>query len=183
MKRESLPENDTLVLRGTLTEKEFVKYGYYHFKKLHMILFYFLLFFTFLVFAVPTTKAVEADLYIYFYLLYAIISLVVSLPALLLGKFAVKVKASSEYKSDQLIKNEMTYTFNANEIQQKFDRSIGYYDWNQIQAAYESKDMFRLYVSRAKAIILPKRFFSSEVEIQLLKSLIKENLSKEKVKF
>ena len=177
MEKESLLENDALILRGTLTEKEFKKYSYYHFKKLHMIIFYFLLVFLFLVFTIPTTKLVEADLYIYFYLFYAIISIVISFLVLQLGKFVVKVRASSEYKSDQLIKNEMTYTFNENEIQQKFDRTIGYYDWNQIQAAYENKDMFRLYVSRAKAIILPKRFFASEAEIQQLKSLIEQNLS------
>ncbi|MDG5471448.1 YcxB family protein [Jeotgalibacillus sp. ET6] len=185
-KNTELLDEDKFTVSGTVKKEEFNKYGLYHLKKFHRILFYFLLIFTFLIFAIPTINTIDADLYIYMYIFlfipYAIISLIVSLPALFLGKFSSKIKTSREYDSDQLIQKEITYTFSSKEIQQKFDRSVGYFEWNQIQNVYENKDMFRLYVSKAKAIILPKRFFNSDAEIDLLKKLIRDNVDNKKVK-
>jgi YcxB-like protein len=171
-----------LTVNGIVTKEEFNKFGLYHFKRFHIITFYFLLVVVFLVFAIPTSTMVELDVYIYFIGLYGVISLVSSLLVLLIGKTAVKVRSSKEYKSDTLIQNNITYTFSEYEIQQTFGRSAGYFEWSNVRSVYEDKDMFRLYVSKSKAMILPKRFFDSDSEIDHFKKLLRDQVDERKVK-
>ncbi|USK91834.1 YcxB family protein [Rossellomorea marisflavi] len=172
-----------LTVNGTVTKEEFTTFGLYHFKKFHTITFYFLLVVVFLIFAIPTSTMVELDVYIYFIGLYGVISLVSSLLVLLIGRTAVKVRTSKEYKSDPLIQNKITYTFSENEIKQTFGRSAGYFEWSNLRSVHENKDMFRLYVSKSKAIILPKRFFDSSSEIDQFKKLLRDQVDERKVKF
>ncbi|MGD7044819.1 YcxB family protein [Jeotgalibacillus proteolyticus] len=177
-----LLDENKLTVSGTVTKEEFNKYGKYHFELAYRIIFYSLFIFIFFIFAIPTINMADADFYIFLFIPYAIFSLLVSFLVVLIGKFTSKIRTSREYNSDQLIQKEITYTFTPKEIQQKFDRSVGYFEWNQIQNVHENKDMFRLYVSKAKAIILPKRFFNSNAEIELLKKLVRDKLDNNKVK-
>ncbi|WP_083270565.1 YcxB family protein [Bacillus marinisedimentorum] len=55
-------------------------------------------------------------------------------------------------------------------------------EWGDISVAKEDKDMFRLYVSKNKAIILLKRFFDSNDQKNVFKTLIKKNLESKKIK-
>jgi YcxB-like protein len=81
-----------------------------------------------------------------------------------------------------LIKNEFTYTFSENGINQKRGRSITYIEWNNIISIREYPPMFLIYVSINKAIVIPKRFFETNEEIKLFKKIINDNAMSEKTK-
>ncbi|MEH7388594.1 YcxB family protein, partial [Bacillus sp. JJ1521] len=89
---------------------------------------------------------------------------------------------SKAFKNDPLIKNEITYEINDKGISQKLSGAIAKIEWKDILLAIEEKDMFRLYVSKNKAIILPFGFFNSTEEINILKRLIRGNMKAKKVK-
>jgi YcxB-like protein len=182
MEKDFCPEKDTLILRGTLTKKEFTKHGDYHFKKILHTIFLSFMIFSFLTYVIATWNAEDLD-DVFSYIFFALFSLILSSVLLIGLKIITKLKAYREYKSDPLVKREITYIISSQEIHQKIGKSNNYLEWEQIRTAYENTEMFRLYVSRAKAIVLPKRYFASEEEIQLLKRLITKNLSKDKVKF
>jgi hypothetical protein len=182
MEKDFCTEKDTLILHGTLTKKEFTMHGDYHFKKILHTIFLSFMIFSFLTFVIPTWNAEDLDK-VFSYIIFALFSLVLSSILLVGLKIITKLKTAREFKSDPLVKKEITYIISSQEIHQKIGKSNNYLEWGQIRTAYEHTDMFRLYVSRAKAIVLPKRYFASEEEIQLLKRMIITNLSKDKVKF
>ncbi|WP_353733608.1 YcxB family protein [Rossellomorea vietnamensis] len=73
--------------------------------------------------------------------------------------------------------------FSSDEIQQKIRKSTNYLEWNDILKVREHPDMFQLYISRNKAILLPNSYFNSKADKEKFKQLIYKNVSKEKVKF
>ncbi|WP_170138910.1 YcxB family protein [Oceanobacillus chungangensis] len=91
-------------------------------------------------------------------------------------------RTQKEYKSDRLIKSDLSYTINKEGINQKVRKSNNYIEWEDIYKFYEKKDMFLAYVSRNKAIILPKRYFNTYDEIVTLKNLVRERLKEKKIK-
>lgn len=182
METNSHLKKEALTLRGTLSKQEFKKHGDYHFNKIFYTICTLFFIFSYLYFLTVIWNS--EDLHkVFYYVIFALISLVFSSILLIAFKINIKLKAGREFKSDPLIKCEITYIISAQEIHQKIGRSNHYLEWKQIRKAYENNDMFRLYVSRAKAIVLPKRFFASEEEIQQLKLFITENLNKDKVNF
>ncbi|MFS0788906.1 YcxB family protein [Shouchella sp. 1P09AA] len=90
-----------------------------------------------------------------------------------------------EYKSDQMIKKEVSVTFTAAGVEQKSKRSIAHFEWGDFILVQEGKGLLLLFVSKNKAVIVPKRHFSSELEVMVLKKLIVENVgpSKTKIKY
>ncbi|WP_423190444.1 YcxB family protein [Alkalibacterium sp. f15] len=106
-------------------------------------------------------------------------------PALLLSgllylfsKQLKKRQSIEEYKSDQLIKQMVNYTFDADGMTQLIKSSNNQYEWDDFFKARENKAMFLLYLSKNKALILPKRFFDSQKQIDTFKHLVSENINK-----
>ena len=93
-------------------------------------------------------------------------------------RFAVK-----EYKSEPSIKGEMTYISSDEGIRLKCESSDAFFKWEEIQKAILVRDMFILYVTIMKAIVIPTRFFDSEEDIDLFKNIISENMDTTKIKF
>lgn len=52
------------------------------------------------------------------------------------------------------------------------------------KTADQHDELFRLHISKSKAMVLPKRFFNSKEEINSFKEIVKQNLdaNKEKLK-
>lgn len=111
-----------------------------------------------------------------------IISLVLSLLGVVIMLKILHNQGRKEYESDQTVKNSILYVFNSEGVQQKKQKSNSYYKWTDINHVYERKEQFNLYVSKNKAIILPKRYFKSIEEIDLFKTILNENLNKEQFK-
>ncbi|TRM12177.1 YcxB family protein [Lentibacillus cibarius] len=112
-----------------------------------------------------------------------VIALILSIIIFLVLKKMFKRQAIKEYESDRLVKNEASYTFSSEGINQQIRRSNNFFEWSDIRLALEREEMFLLYVSKRKAIILPKRFFGSDDEFDLFKNIVSKNIETSKVKF
>ncbi|SDB89752.1 YcxB-like protein [Pelagirhabdus alkalitolerans] len=170
--------NQELSIKGKLTLEDFKMYNTHHLKK--TVRMYFIICFVamFAIIHIP----MSGDLFLIF-IFAGIPSLIISSLLALFAKTVNKRRAIKEYKSDQLIKHEINYIFSHDGIHQKIRRSNNYYEWNDIQVAIEQKDMFLLYVSKNKAIVLPKSFFESSEKIDLFKKIISEYIETAKIKF
>ena len=91
-------------------------------------------------------------------------------------------RIKSVFYSESLLKLEQNYFANMDGISIKTEQTNALYLWNDIIASKEYKDMFILQVSKIKAMVIPKRYFSSEDDIKCFKSLIIEKSMSSKVK-
>ncbi|WP_010191606.1 YcxB family protein [Bacillus sp. m3-13] len=94
---------------------------------------------------------------------------------------AIKKRAAKEYKSDTLIKSEISITINEDGIHQKVRRSETYFEWDDIITIKEYDEMFLFYVSKNKAVILPKKFLFKG-DLQRLRRIIYNNAMSQKVR-
>ncbi|WP_404429597.1 YcxB family protein [Sutcliffiella horikoshii] len=83
-------------------------------------------------------------------------------------------KGIKEYRSDQLMQQEVFYTINAEGIHQKVSRTEMLTRWEDILSIHETKNLFLIYISKNKAIVIPQIFLLKS-EMQRLRQLIKEN--------
>ncbi|RCW66945.1 YcxB family protein [Saliterribacillus persicus] len=164
-------------IAGTLSYADFKKYNSYHRRKI--VIGYFA--FAFLAFFYILSNGITSN-GVSVYPLAAILSFVASATLTLILILLLGIRIRREFKSDQIIKNEISYVINNEGINQKIRRSNLFIDWSDLLVAKEDHDMFRLYISKNKAMILTKRFFNSTEEINTLKTLIKNNLNSKKVK-
>lgn len=185
MSNIDIDTNRELSVSGTLTFKEYKKFSSFHTRRWikWLVLSTFILFFPLITYILYN----PGDIFYFekmaaIFLVSSTVSVSISVIFFLYAKGIIRIKASREYKSDQLIKNEFTYTFNENGINQKRGKSITYIEWNDIVSIQEYPPMFLIYVSKNKAIVLPKRFFKINEEIKLFKEIIIENVASEKNK-
>jgi hypothetical protein len=107
---------------------------------------------------------------------------------LLLGGFAmllisvlIKLRATKEYKSDRQIMGEIFLAFSEDGIQQKRHKSEAFWEWDDVLTINEKKEMFLFYVSKNRAVLLPKNFMVNHEMIKLRK-IIHNNALTQKVK-
>ncbi|NQD68452.1 YcxB family protein [Bacillus haikouensis] len=174
-----------LSVSGTLTAKEYKKFSSFHTSRwiLWITISTYIVFFPWLIYILykPGDIFNFGDMAAVL-LISSTVSVCIAVMIFLYAKVIIRVKATREYKSDQLIKNELIYTFSDTGIHQKRGRSINDIDWNEIAAIKEHHSMFLIYVSRNKAMIIPKRFFESDEEIKQFKKMINKNVTSEKNK-
>ncbi len=108
---------------------------------------------------------------IFDYILVLLSSLIYVL-LILLGMF---FKFFREYKNDSLIRQEMTYILTSNSIRQVTQKVTATYYWNDFITIKEQKDLFLLYLSKTRAIIIPKTFFKNTEDIRQFKQFLKDN--------
>ncbi|BCB05222.1 YcxB family protein [Bacillus sp. KH172YL63] len=168
-----------LSVTGTITPKEYKKFHSYHSGKLikWVVIGTYILFFSLLTYLLYQ----PGDIWDYeemasLLLVNSFLSVCLSFLFFLYGKGILFIKASREYKSDQLIKQDISYTFSGDGITQKRGRSVSYIQWKEIVSVREQPSMFLIYLSKSKAIVLPKRFFDSREELEAFKELIEGNV-------
>lgn len=162
---------------GTLTFKDYLKHNQYHQRKI--VIGYFIT--ALLVLTYMCTRLFSGD-WILIVPISFIIALIISGFFTLILIIGLRIRIRREYNSDQLIKSELTYIFDHIGITQKVRRSTSSLDWNDILVAHEHYEMFRLYISKNKAFLIPKRFFETKKDIILFKKLIVNNMNANKVK-
>lgn len=167
-----MKELEELSLSGKLTLEDFVKYNQYHTNKVLKVYFVICFIVLFFVFQIP----MSGD--------WLPIALFAGLPSLLLSGliylYTSKVKkyqAIKEYKSDQLIKRDITYTFSSEGVIQITRKSNNRFDWIDFLKAQEYEELFLMYLSRNKAIVLPKRFFRSKTQMENFKHLVSDHIN------
>ncbi|SFC69199.1 YcxB-like protein [Alkalibacterium subtropicum] len=163
---------EIIQISGKLTLEDFIKYNHYHLGKLLKVYFVLCFIVLFFVFQIPMSGDI------------ILIILISGIPSLLLSSllyyFAKRTRrhfAVREYKSDQLIKLTISYTFKQEGVTQVVRKSQNQYEWTDFLKAREHKEMYLLYLSKNKAMVLPKRFFQTEDQMRRFKSLIVQNLS------
>ncbi|WP_078552038.1 YcxB family protein [Bacillus alkalicellulosilyticus] len=168
-----------LSIRGTVSLEDFIKYNTHHLKKFTYSYFFFS-FFVFWLMALLLEFLMPDNLL--FTIPKAVLALIFSLILIYGVKKILKKRVIKEYESDQRIKNEISYVIHREGIIQQLKRSNNHYDWTDLHFAAEYEEMFLLYISKQKAIVLPKRFFESHDDISLFKELISKNIETSKIK-
>jgi hypothetical protein len=162
-----------LLLKGKLTYEDFKMYNLYHTKR-HTYFFIGGFMILGFVYTYITLPAFLFSLYM---------SLMGGGIGFLAHRIALNIRTRREYKSDQLLQKDCSYTINNTGISKKVNRTTTFLEWNYVQSAHEYQEMFCLYMSKNKAIVLPKSFFNSTSDIQLFKELVRQQLDTTKIKF
>ncbi|WP_163582148.1 YcxB family protein [Gracilibacillus saliphilus] len=170
-------KHDEISISGTVTYEDFKRHNSYHRRRTMFI--YFGVVFVLLVFL---WASFFSGSWIIIYPIAILLSAVMIGLSMLIAIPIVNMRVRKEYKTDQRIQIEMSYVINDEGILQKVRRSKNFIEWNEIFVAKEEYDMFRLYISKNKAILLPNHFFTSMEEIKILRMLLKRNLDSKKVK-
>jgi hypothetical protein len=182
---KDLDTSRELSVRGTLTVKEYKKFSSFHTSRwiLWITISTYIVFFPWLIYILYN----PGDIFNFgdmaaILLISSTVSVCIAALIFLYAKVVIGVKATREYKSDQLIKNELIYTFSDTGINQKRRRSKNHIEWHEIVSIKEFSPMFLIYVSRNKAMVVPKRFFESDEQIKFFKKVINENVTQEQNK-
>lgn len=86
------------------------------------------------------------------------------------------------FDSNKLIQKEQQIKITDTTITINSGESITKINWEEIYCIRESKKQFLIYTAINKSIIIPKRFFEKNEDLFLLRDIIKDVISKEKVK-
>ncbi|WP_066190356.1 YcxB family protein [Gracilibacillus timonensis] len=154
---------------GALTYDEFKKYNMYHQRKLLIGFFIF----ASIIGIYPFTATDHLPL-----IIFIIFSLLLAVLATKILSRIFKKGAYKEFHSDRLASKEMTYTMKQEGINYQVGRSHVFVEWGNIVKGAEHKEMFCLYISSIKALVLPKRYFASDEDIMVFKQLISSNTDK-----
>ncbi|KGP73376.1 YcxB family protein [Pontibacillus yanchengensis] len=163
-------------VNGILERKEYITHNLYHTKKSRILLSSLSL----IMFGFLFSNAVSGDFFSVVFISLFIASFF-SGALYLLTTVGIKIRSSREYKSDPIIQREITYHFTDDGINQYLGRSTTYLEWKEVLSIYEHKEMFQLYISKNKAIVLPKRYFQSSDEVNQFKHIIHQHAHTNKV--
>ncbi|MDX8045266.1 YcxB family protein [Gracilibacillus sp. S3-1-1] len=171
-------ETERVHLTGSLTFNDYKKHLTYHLRK--PVLFYFCFVFFFTVYF--CYNIISDGAYIIIVPIVTIVATLVALIFSFLLNLLLRLLGRREFNSDLISKNEIKYIIDDEGIRQQVtERMHNFIEWRYIIKYYESEDLFRLYVSRRKAIIIPKRFFVSNDDLKVFKKIVNQNISRVKL--
>lgn len=159
-----LESKSEVSFKGKLTFGYYKKFSFYHVRKKFLLILPIL----FIALTILFSRIFDTNI-ILLPLFFSIIT--ASIPIIV---FYIRIEGA--YYSDSLLKLEQSYVADTDGICIKTEQTNAKFLWSDIIAGKEYKDMFILYVSKIKAIIIPKSFFSKEEDIKHFKSLIIEKL-------
>lgn len=87
------------------------------------------------------------------------------------------------YRSDKLVQKMQNYTINNTGIKIESESITGILKWDEVFRVDESKYSFLIYLSRIKALMLPKKFFESDEKMILFRNIVVSNMPGKKVRF
>ncbi|SFE28075.1 YcxB-like protein [Lentibacillus persicus] len=179
--------SENVSVRGTLSFEDIKEFQIHHLKFLGIIAFItiFVLFtpLLFIAMRIIFLDILRVNLLFIQVVLALILSLIAATLMYFWFRLVIRFRSTSEYKSDQQIRSEVIYTFCDDGINQKRSNSNIYYEWDDVISIYEHQNMYLLYVSKFKAIILPKRFFETEDQKELFKQVVCKNITTQKTKW
>lgn len=158
-----------LFFKGTLTFNEFKSYNLFHSRKAIVAMFLLSFLFSFI-----SWWSLFGELLIMSSLL---ISITGGTIGALLFTLLTMMVARKNFTSESMLKLEQRFTVNMIGINLQTDKSNATFEWNDILSANEIEKLFILYVAKNKAILIPKRYFSSEEEIESFRLTIKSRVN------
>lgn len=162
-----MESNNDLSFRGTLSLKDFQKFQFYHMRKFYILYFWFVVFLASLAMTI---------LYPGSWLSSLLFSLAISILGMGLLAILYRFRFKREYASDALMQREIQYRLTEAGIRQSTKSTNAHFDWKNIRAAHKNKGIYRLYVSRSKALIIPERFFASEEDKREFEKIVSSHL-------
>ena len=162
-----MQSNSELLFRGTLNLKDFQKYQFYHTRK------FFLLYFWFMVFIASFGMTLFDPAA---WLLNVLLSLVMSVLAMGLLILLVRFRSKREFISDSLIQQEIQYKLTEDGISQSTKNTNALFEWKSIRSAHKNKKIYRLYVSKNKAVIIHENYFSSKEEEKRFEEIVSSHI-------
>jgi hypothetical protein len=166
-----LMEQEAMIGVGTLTFSDIKEYGFHFYKKI-VVGYFIFVFFLFLLLFLPIHSLTWQG---------ALIDLLIAAAATLLLASLLFYKIKREFASNHILKQEIAYDVKPDGITQRRGESRVVYRWNDFRRAYEYKHMFRLSISRAQSVIVPKRFFKQEADVRRFRALIAGAMMSRKV--
>lgn len=162
-----MQSNNELIIRGTLKLNEFQKHQFYHLRKFHLLYFWFIVFLS--SFALTFFDPSE-------WLINLFISLGSSALAIGLLIILFRLRSKREYVSDNLLQKEFQFQLTEDGILQTTEHTSALFEWETIHSAHKNKKMYRLYVSKNKAMVIPERFFASKEDRERFEKLISSHI-------
>lgn len=165
-------ENEAIKFAGSIELNEYRKLNFYGSRKRIIVVHAVYFVFIFCLSLIVTGQLIGS----------LIFSIAFTLILWLIIMFIVSHKVKGEYKSNQLMKQEIQYMVNHDGVTQIRGVSKMFYKWKELMCAYEYKDIFRIQISKNQNILIPKRFFVSNDDSQKFIRLIFANMPVNKVK-
>ncbi|WP_211655444.1 YcxB family protein [Planococcus alpniumensis] len=162
-----MQSNSELLFRGTLNLKDFQKYQFYHTRK------FFLLYFWFMVFIASFGMTLFDPAT---WLLNVLLSLFMSVLAMGLLILLVRFRSKREFISDSLIQQEIQYQLTEDGISQTTKNTNVLFEWKSIRSAHKNKKIYRLYVSKNKAVIIHENYFSSKEDEKRFEEIVSSHI-------
>lgn len=91
-------------------------------------------------------------------------------------------RSKREFKSDKLIQSEITYDVTTEGVHQQVKRMSSFFEWSDFLKVQELEHMFLLYLSKNKAVVLPKRHFQTWDDINLFRDFVAAHVVSSKLK-
>ncbi|MBA2175984.1 YcxB family protein [Halobacillus locisalis] len=167
-----MKEDKGVSVEGVLSFEEFKTYNHYHTKKLRRGFFIA----TLILFTLMIFNVIDAIWFtqLFWALVFSLIPAGFIVGVMNLG---VHRRSSKLYHSDPKLKKTMTYAFREDGIHLTTEKSYNYFEWSDLVSVYEYEEMFVLYVSKTKAIVLPKRFFETEKQQERFNQFVHERIT------
>jgi hypothetical protein len=90
----------------------------------------------------------------------------------LLLPFITYISSKSHFNSNKRLTENIVYIINEDTISIKGESFNSMLTWNKVYKTRETKNAFLVYESNLSALIIPKRFFKNEEDIQLFRNII-----------
>ncbi|OAS17749.1 YcxB family protein [Paenibacillus oryzisoli] len=160
-----------LNIKGKLSYQDFKDFQFLHSKnKLWLQIVY--LFVIYMI-VVLIQSSFSTDLLAVFILSGIVISVVIAL----ISKIIINYKHKSVFNSYKLIHKEYMYTFDDDGISTDSEVGNGKVKWSEVYKAKQNKKLHLVYIAKNQALIIPRSFFESAVQIKELELLLRNNLS------
>ncbi|MGD0565863.1 MAG: YcxB family protein [Candidatus Goldiibacteriota bacterium] len=86
------------------------------------------------------------------------------------------------FESDRIIQEEQVYEFNGEGFTVTTSYGKSFTGWDKIFSASADKNNISFFTSRIRAFLLPKKYFTSEAQIEALLAAMREKIEKKKLK-
>lgn len=111
------------------------------------------------------------------------IAVVISFVSWFLNKKSVERRSGKAFSMDKSAQMEQKYLISENNINYESESGSGDIKWSEIHKVTETKNLFLIFVSTNRTLIIPKNSFISEKETTTFRYFIKKNIPLKPIKF
>lgn len=95
----------------------------------------------------------------------------------------IRQETINNFRSNKDLQNEIEYRISEEKVIARSITSDTNHDWSYFNRAVETNKVFALYLSDNTAICLPKRCFTNENDIDIVRKIMKDNLQGQKYQY